>query len=250
MDLQLQVDVTEAAGLGEPAHVALTVTVPDARRDRSDRVLRQAGRGLLAALLHRGPAGPGLGRPGRLARRAGLGVRLGRPSRRGRELPARLRAADLHPGRGGESGRRSRGAAAARGGHPDRRVPEGRAPGDHRHRAVDGRQPDGGATGPLPLLRRHRRARLQRGAHPPAHRAGHAAAGDGVGAPRRRALRRRRHQRAGAGRARPGDGPGSRGHGLGLPLRRRRPRPGPARPRGLPRSRGATCRRGARAPCR
>jgi len=30
MDLQLQVDVTEAAGLGEPAHVALTVTVPDA----------------------------------------------------------------------------------------------------------------------------------------------------------------------------------------------------------------------------
>jgi hypothetical protein len=30
MDLQLQVDVTAAAGLGEPAHVALTVTVPDA----------------------------------------------------------------------------------------------------------------------------------------------------------------------------------------------------------------------------
>ncbi len=30
MDRQLQVDVTEAAGLGEPAHVALTVTVPDA----------------------------------------------------------------------------------------------------------------------------------------------------------------------------------------------------------------------------
>ena len=29
MDLQLQVDVTEAAGLGEAAHVALTVTVPD-----------------------------------------------------------------------------------------------------------------------------------------------------------------------------------------------------------------------------
>ena len=30
MDLQLQVDVTGPAGLGEPAHVALTVTVPDA----------------------------------------------------------------------------------------------------------------------------------------------------------------------------------------------------------------------------
>ncbi len=30
MDVQLQVDVTEAAGLGEPAHIALTVTVPDA----------------------------------------------------------------------------------------------------------------------------------------------------------------------------------------------------------------------------
>ena len=29
MDVQLQVDVTEAAGLGEPADVALTVTVPD-----------------------------------------------------------------------------------------------------------------------------------------------------------------------------------------------------------------------------
>ena len=29
MEVQLQIDVTEAAGLGEPAHVALTVTVPD-----------------------------------------------------------------------------------------------------------------------------------------------------------------------------------------------------------------------------
>ena len=27
--IDLQIDVTEAAGLGEPAHVALTVTVPD-----------------------------------------------------------------------------------------------------------------------------------------------------------------------------------------------------------------------------
>ena len=28
--IDLQVDVTEAAGLGEPAHIALTVTAPDA----------------------------------------------------------------------------------------------------------------------------------------------------------------------------------------------------------------------------
>ncbi len=58
--IDLHVDVTEAAGLGEPAHIALTVTVPDAVPDRSRRLLRQTGRRLRARLLHRGPpwAGP------------------------------------------------------------------------------------------------------------------------------------------------------------------------------------------------
>ena len=59
--IDLRVDVTEAAGLGEPAHVALTVTAPDELPTRPHRLLRQAGSRLLPGLLHRGLPGPGSG---------------------------------------------------------------------------------------------------------------------------------------------------------------------------------------------
>ena len=85
-------DVTEAAGLGEPAHVALTVTVPDEVPAAARRLLRQARRRLLAALFHRGPARARTGRghrlPGGLARRARLDLRLGRPPGSGSTAPS------------------------------------------------------------------------------------------------------------------------------------------------------------------
>ena len=233
--IDLRVDVTEAAGLGEPAHVALTVTVPDELAPEPVVCFGKPGGGYARGYYTVDLPGPAGRRAGRLARGAGVDLRLGRPPRRRRQLPARSRAALVHPGRGGESGRRSRRAAEAGGGHPDRRAPEGRAPPDDRHRAVDGWLPHGRATGPVPLLRRHRGARLQRAAHAPADGAGHAAPRHAVGAPRRPAVRRHLHQRPRAGRARPGGGARGRRHGLGLPLRRRRSRRRAARPRGLPR---------------
>ena len=120
--IDLQVDVTAAAGLGEPAHVALTVTVPDELARGPDRLLRQARRRLRAGLLHRGPAGTGIRRAGQLACRPRLDLRVARPPGRGRQLPTRPRAAVVHAGGRGESGRRGRRAAEAGGGHPDRRT--------------------------------------------------------------------------------------------------------------------------------
>ncbi len=89
MDLQLQVDVTEAAGLGEPAHVTLTVTVPDALGTDPIVCFAKPGAGYSRRYYTEDLPGPASGAQAALARRAGLGVRLGRPSRRGRQLPAR-----------------------------------------------------------------------------------------------------------------------------------------------------------------
>ena len=56
---ELKVDVTEAAGLGEPAHIALTVTAPDEVPTDPVVCFAKPGAGYSPGLLHRGPAGTG-----------------------------------------------------------------------------------------------------------------------------------------------------------------------------------------------
>ena len=139
---ELQMDVTEAAGLGEPAHIALTVTAPHGRAGRPRRVLRQAGRRLLPGLLHRGSARTGrrAGRAGRLACRARLDLRRGRPPRRRRQLAPRCQRLSF-----ARSWRRAQAAEAEvrqklAAGHPDGRAHVPCGSGDDRHRPVDGRR--------------------------------------------------------------------------------------------------------------
>ncbi len=61
MDVQLQVDVTEAAGLGEPAHVALTVTVPDELKVHPVVCFAKPGGGYARGYYTEDLPGPGTG---------------------------------------------------------------------------------------------------------------------------------------------------------------------------------------------
>ena len=55
--IDLQIDVTEAAGLGEPAHVALTVTAPDELRPEPVVCFAKPGGGYARGYYTAGPAG-------------------------------------------------------------------------------------------------------------------------------------------------------------------------------------------------
>ena len=128
--VDLQIDVTEAAGLGEPAHIALTVTAPDDAAAADPVVcFAKPGAGYSRGYYTEDLPGPGPGAQAAWHARARLGLRLRRPPRRGRQLAARSRTADVRAGHRGQSGRRGRGAAEAGGGHPDRRArPRARLP--------------------------------------------------------------------------------------------------------------------------
>ncbi len=249
--IDLRVDVTDAAGLGEPAHVTLTVTAPDELGSEPVVCFGKPGGGYARGYYTADLPGPAAGAQADWHARAGVDLRLRRPPRCRRQLPARSRTALLHAGRGGESGRRSRRVAEAGGGHPHGRAPEGRASSDDRHRAVDGWLPHGRATGSLPLLRRHRGARLQRAAHASSDGTGHAAPLSCRGCPATPCRPTASSPTAPPWpSSTPTTGPDARRHGLGLPLRRHRPRHRAARPQGLPLPCVATCRRGDRPPSR
>ena len=123
---------------------------------------------------------------------ARLGVRGRRPPRCRREQHgSRRRPSRLHDAGGREPRGRAGGAASAGRRRPGRRVPAGARSGAARHRPVDGWLPDRGPTGSAPRLRRHRRARLQRGAHASAGDTG-SGSDHGTMDPARHAARRRR----------------------------------------------------------
>ena len=179
----LRVDVTEAAGLGEPAHVALTVTVPDELASEPVVCFGKPGGGYARGYYTVDLPGPADGAQADWhAERGWIFVSVDHLGVGDSSLhdPERLSYTPVvAASQAAEADVLQKLAAGTLHG----RAPESRAPPDDRHRAVDGWLPHGGATGPLPLLRRDRSARLQRAAHAPADGTGHAAPRHAVGAP-------------------------------------------------------------------
>ena len=86
--IDLHIDVTEAAGLGEPAHIALTVTAPDdARRPTPSCASPSRAPATAAATTPRTcPVPAPAGSQATWHAERGLDLRLRRPPRRGRQL--------------------------------------------------------------------------------------------------------------------------------------------------------------------
>ena len=238
---ELQVDVTEAAGLGEPAHIALTVTAPQEVPPDPVVCFAKPGAGYSRGYFTEDLPGPGYGcrLAGRLACRPWLDLRCRRPPRRGRQFPARLRSTVLRPDRGGGAGRRGRGAAEAGGGHPARRARPRvriRSPSASASRwAARSPSCSRGVTTATTASACSASARCTRSRRRGPARRRCAA----LGVTRHAAVRGDLHQRAGAGRSRRrrecAGAERRQRHGVGIPLRRRGPRRGAAGHGRLPR---------------
>ncbi len=84
LSVDIRVDVTEAAGLGEPATVALTVTVPDVVPERPVVCFAKPGGGYGRRYFTEDLPGSRPRRAGVVARGPGLGLRRRRPPGRRR----------------------------------------------------------------------------------------------------------------------------------------------------------------------
>jgi hypothetical protein len=150
--VDLRIDVTDAAGLGEPAWIAATIHLPEPVPAEPIICFAKPGGGYSRGYFTIDLPGPAKGAQAAWhAQRGWIFVSVDHLGG-GRQQPARGCAAGLWTGHRGRPGGRSGDSRAACRRHAATGLSGGRTGRDDRHRPVDGRLPDDRAARPLSRL--------------------------------------------------------------------------------------------------